>query len=397
MSLDFEAGDETLSKTNLGRFKVGSRVNLERSLAANARLGGHFVQGHVDGVATVSEIVRNGDWIDMWFTPTADQLRLLVPKGSVAIDGISLTVVNVTADRFSVALIPAHIAVTTLGSVASGDVVNIENDILGKYVDQLLERRLADGSLSLSPQTIASIAIAAESRKSAAPMKNVQRQTRSWLMELFTQHGFNPRGDLGQNFLIDVNLIEFAVRHASLGPNDVALEVGSGTGGMTAFLAEEAGHVISVDVDENMSKLGRRSCGRLQQRHADQPGHPEEQEYTCTRNLRSDTSPRGVAEEWSVETGGQSAIQRCDARDCQSDRLRSALGTHGLYDSMGTGRKDGGGTRHAGILRAVGVDSVTGQHSDFAEAGPECVLAATQSGFGDCEYLARQRSGGTDQ
>jgi 16S rRNA (adenine1518-N6/adenine1519-N6)-dimethyltransferase len=86
-------------------------------------------------------------------------------------------------------------------------------------------------------------------------MKNVQRQTRSWLMELFTQHGFNPRGDLGQNFLIDVNLIEFAVRHANLGPNDVALEVGSGTGGMTAFLAEEAGHVISVDVDENMSKL----------------------------------------------------------------------------------------------------------------------------------------------
>ena len=86
-------------------------------------------------------------------------------------------------------------------------------------------------------------------------MRDVQRQTRSWLMELFTQHGFNPRGDLGQNFLIDVNLIEFAVRHASLGPNDVALEVGSGTGGMTAFLAEEAGHVISVDVDENMSNL----------------------------------------------------------------------------------------------------------------------------------------------
>ena len=155
--LDFEAGDETLSKTNLGRFKVGSRVNLERSLAANARLGGHFVQGHVDGVATVSEIVRNGDWIDMWFTPTPEQLRLLVPKGSVAIDGISLTVVNVTADRFSVALIPHTLQVTTLGSVAVGDVVNIENDILGKYVDQLLERRLADGSLSLSPQTIAAL------------------------------------------------------------------------------------------------------------------------------------------------------------------------------------------------------------------------------------------------
>lgn len=155
--LDFEAGDETLSKTNLGRFKVGSRVNLERSLAANARLGGHFVQGHVDGVATVSEILRNGDWIDMWFTPTAAQHRLLVPKGSVAIDGISLTIVNVTDDRFSVALIPHTLQVTTLGSVAAGDVVNIENDILGKYVDQLLERRLIDGSISLSPQTIAAL------------------------------------------------------------------------------------------------------------------------------------------------------------------------------------------------------------------------------------------------
>ena len=172
--LDFEAGDETLSKTNLGRFKIGSRVNLERSLAANARLGGHFVQGHVDGVATVSEIVRNGDWVDMWFTPTVEQHRLLVPKGSVAIDGISLTIVNVTTDRFSVALIPHTLQVTTLGSVTAGDVVNIENDILGKYVDQLLERRLAtiadlmgsdpskndrgsDPIKSLSPQTIAAL------------------------------------------------------------------------------------------------------------------------------------------------------------------------------------------------------------------------------------------------
>lgn len=156
-TLDFEAGDETLSKTNLGRMKIGSRVNLERSLAANARLGGHFVQGHVDGVAAVSEIVRNGDWIDMWFTPAVEQHRLLVPKGSVALDGISLTVVNVTADRFSVALIPHTLHVTTMGSVGVGDEMNIENDILGKYVDQLLERRFADGLLSLSPQTATSL------------------------------------------------------------------------------------------------------------------------------------------------------------------------------------------------------------------------------------------------
>jgi riboflavin synthase len=156
-SLDFEAGEETLSKTNLGRLKVGSRVNLERSLAANARLGGHFVQGHVDGVAAVSRVVRNGDWTDMWFSPTGDQQRLLVPKGSVAIDGISLTVVNVTDDQFSVALIPHTLEITTLGSADIGDLVNIENDILGKYVDQLLERRLSDVLSSLSAQTIASL------------------------------------------------------------------------------------------------------------------------------------------------------------------------------------------------------------------------------------------------
>ena len=155
--LDFVAGDETLSKTNLGRMKIGSRVNLERSLAANARLGGHFVQGHVDGVAAVSEIVRNGDWIEMWFSPAVEQHRLLVPRGSVAIDGISLTVVNVTADRFSVALIPHTLQVTTLESVGVGDVLNIENDILGKYVDQLLERRFADGLISLAPQTANSL------------------------------------------------------------------------------------------------------------------------------------------------------------------------------------------------------------------------------------------------
>lgn len=141
-TLEFEAGEETLSKTSLGRLTVGSRVNLERSLRADARLGGHFVQGHVDGTAIVSEICRDGEWIDMWFAAGGEQLRLLVPKGSVAVDGISLTVVSVTADRFSAALIPHTLQKTTLGTVVVGDEVNIENDILGKYVDQLLERRL---------------------------------------------------------------------------------------------------------------------------------------------------------------------------------------------------------------------------------------------------------------
>jgi riboflavin synthase len=163
-SMDFEAGQETLSKTNLGLFQVGTRVNLERSLAANARLGGHFVQGHVDGIATVSRIDRNDQWIDMWFAPQPEQLRLLVPKGSVAVDGISLTVVNVTEDQFSVALIPHTLQMTTLGAITTGDVVNIENDILGKYVDLLLERRLSAMPSSILQQVL--------SQSSVQPFEN---------------------------------------------------------------------------------------------------------------------------------------------------------------------------------------------------------------------------------
>ncbi len=90
-------------------------------------------------------------------------------------------------------------------------------------------------------------------------MKDVQRQTRSYLMALFNEHGFNPRTDLGQNFLIDVNLIEFVVRNAELGPADVALEIGSGTGGMTAFLAANAGKVISIEIDPNMYRLASKA------------------------------------------------------------------------------------------------------------------------------------------
>ena len=143
ISLDFEAGTETLSMTTLGRWQSGQRVNLERSLRADARLGGHFVQGHVDGTASVSRIVRDTDWIDMWFEATADQLRLMVPKGSVTVDGVSLTVVNVTDREFSVALIPHTLQVTTLGLVAEGDRVNVETDVLGRYVEKLLASRLA--------------------------------------------------------------------------------------------------------------------------------------------------------------------------------------------------------------------------------------------------------------
>ncbi len=134
----FQAGEETLSKTNLGRLQSGHVVNLERSLPVTARLGGHFVQGHVDGVGAVDSIGRDGDWVTMWFrTPAALALQM-VPKGSVAVDGVSLTVVNVESERFSIALIPHTLEVTSLGRRAVGDPVNLETDILGKYVQKLL-------------------------------------------------------------------------------------------------------------------------------------------------------------------------------------------------------------------------------------------------------------------
>lgn len=137
----FEAGAETLSKTTLGRRRPGDAVNLERALPADGRFGGHIVQGHVDGTATVAAIARHGNWIDLRFTLAAELAALLVPKGSVAVDGVSLTVVEAAADGFSVALIPHTLEATTLGRRAVGDRVNLETDILGKYVARLLSAR----------------------------------------------------------------------------------------------------------------------------------------------------------------------------------------------------------------------------------------------------------------
>lgn len=134
----FQAGHETLARTNLGRLSLGDPVNLERSLPVSGRLGGHFVQGHVDGIATVENIERQGVWIDMRFRVDSSLTRQMVRKGSIAIDGVSLTLVTVEAERFSVMLIPHTLSVTTLGARRVGDAVNIETDILGKYVEKLV-------------------------------------------------------------------------------------------------------------------------------------------------------------------------------------------------------------------------------------------------------------------
>jgi riboflavin synthase len=138
----FQAGPETLARTNLGLLRPGDRVNLERALAADARLGGHFVQGHIDGCGTVERIVRDGEWVTIWFRAPATLTVQMVSKGSVAVDGVSLTLVEVEAGRFSVALIPHTLEVTTLGTRREHDRVNIETDILSKYVQKMLGTRL---------------------------------------------------------------------------------------------------------------------------------------------------------------------------------------------------------------------------------------------------------------
>jgi riboflavin synthase len=130
----FEAGPETLSRTNLGQLAVGSPVNLERSLTVGSPLGGHFVTGHIDGLGRVVERLDQGDWSTVWFSVPPPLLPQLAPKGSIAVDGVSLTLVEVLEDRFSVQLIPHTLAVTTLGLRHPGDSVNLETDVLAKYV-----------------------------------------------------------------------------------------------------------------------------------------------------------------------------------------------------------------------------------------------------------------------
>lgn len=130
----FELGEETLSKTTLGRLSVGDRVNCERSLRVGDRMGGHFVTGHVDGPGVLRERRDDGQWSYFYFTADIALLKQMASKGSICIDGVSLTVVDATDAYFSIALIPHTLSVTTLGSLQTGDVVNLETDILAKYI-----------------------------------------------------------------------------------------------------------------------------------------------------------------------------------------------------------------------------------------------------------------------
>lgn len=130
--------DESLRRTSLGDLTVGSPVNLERAVAAGARLGGHIVQGHVDGVGTLLDRAPSTHWEVLRFSLPDELARYVVEKGSITVSGVSLTVVEVTDDTFAVSLIPTTLADTILGTLTPGDRVNLEVDIVAKYVERLL-------------------------------------------------------------------------------------------------------------------------------------------------------------------------------------------------------------------------------------------------------------------
>jgi len=135
------AGEETLRRTTVGEARVGARVNLERALLPGQRLGGHFVQGHVDGIGTVNAVRPSGTTVWLQIDTPPELSRYIAHKGSIAIDGVSLTVVECSGVGFTVAVIPHTLAETNLSDRRPGDHVNLETDVLAKYVERLLAAR----------------------------------------------------------------------------------------------------------------------------------------------------------------------------------------------------------------------------------------------------------------
>ena len=140
-TMRFEAIEETLSRSTLGNLKRGGNVNLELPARLMDRLGGHLVQGHVDGLVRVARIEDEDDARRFWFEAPTEILKYMVAKGSVALDGVSLTVVDVGLKTFQVALIPHTLKATTLGKLKVGSIVNVEVDVIAKYVERLTDGR----------------------------------------------------------------------------------------------------------------------------------------------------------------------------------------------------------------------------------------------------------------
>jgi riboflavin synthase len=137
---EFQMVAETVRRTSLGSLKPSDKVNFERSLKVGERLEGHFVLGHVDGTGIVEDIIEKPTETTIWIKLDEKLAKAVVPKGSIAVDGVSLTLVDIDGDRISISLIPHTLKMTTLGERSKGDLVNIETDILGKYVTQNMDR-----------------------------------------------------------------------------------------------------------------------------------------------------------------------------------------------------------------------------------------------------------------
>lgn len=137
-TLTFQVMGETLDRTNLGRLQAGHTVNIERPMASSGRFDGHIVQGHVDGVGRIRSVAADGTSRRLWIDVDPDLLRYVVEKGSITVDGVSLTVAGIDDTGLEVALIPHTMSVTTLGDRREGDTVNLEVDVLAKYVERLL-------------------------------------------------------------------------------------------------------------------------------------------------------------------------------------------------------------------------------------------------------------------
>ena len=144
-TIEFDVVPETAERTGLRLLAPGHKVNLERPLRVGDRLSGHIVQGHVDGTGSVRDVRRRGESVEMEVAADRDLLRYVVVKGSIAVDGVSLTVAGVGDDGFQVALIPTTLAQTTLGLRKPGDQVNLETDILAKYVERISTARASEG------------------------------------------------------------------------------------------------------------------------------------------------------------------------------------------------------------------------------------------------------------
>jgi riboflavin synthase len=146
---EFDISGETLAKSTIGGWRAGTLVNIERSLAADGRLGGHFVLGHADGTAAVKRIEKKGDFVDVMFTADKVIIDNMIEKGSVAVDGISLTISKLSKDDFTVALIPETLSRTTLGKAKTGDKVNIETDLIVKTIKGHLEQLMPKQGLTI--------------------------------------------------------------------------------------------------------------------------------------------------------------------------------------------------------------------------------------------------------